>query len=320
MPDLVVGADVGGTSTRVGVATTSGEVVAFAVGGPGNPNSVGVGGSAAQIRFVVAQALADLSGPVVAVVVGLAGGSRVTAEPGFLSAALPDSVPTTAVLVSDLVVAFCSATPAVTGSVLVAGTGAVAGQVQGADLVEQRDGWGWLLGDEGSGFWLGRAAVRATLDALQRQVPLGPLQLDVLATAGVSGYADLLVACYGAAPTWLALFSVLVSRHAEHDPLAAAIADEAAVRLVRLLTSLELHAGDPIVLAGSVLSKDGPVSRAFHRRLGQLRDVRSGQTSVLSPSSGVVGALWLALSSRGIDAGSVHAELTTTVRRWLGET
>jgi glucosamine kinase len=142
----------------------------------------------------------------------------------------------------------------------------------------------------------------------------------VLSTAGVTDYGDLLRACYGATPTWLALFAVLVGRHAEHDQLAAAIADEAAAHLVRLITSLDPRAGDPIVLAGSVLSEDGPVSRAFHHRLAHHEDVRSGQTPVLNASSGVVGALWLALSARGTPAGSVHAELSTTARRWVGET
>jgi glucosamine kinase len=320
VPDLVLGADVGGTATRVGVATLAGDVLALAVGGPGNPNAVGQAASAAEIRSVTTSALAGVTGRVAAVVLGLAGGSRVAADRGYLRAAVPAEVPVPAVLVPDLVIAFCSATPASDGSVLVAGTGAVAGLVRGADLAEQRDGWGWLLGDDGSGFWLGRAAVRATLDGLQRGRALGPLQRDVLATAGARGHDDLLQDCYLAAPTRLARFAVLVSRHAEHDPTAAAIADEAVVRLSELLSRLDRRAGEPVVLAGSVLTPSGPVGRSFRAALGQLPDIRSGQTPVLGSAGGVVGALWLALRSQGVVDDAVHERLTMSARRWLGET
>ena len=174
MGEFVVGADVGGTATRVGVADLATGVLALARGGPGNPNSVGLAASAAEIRAVTARALAGSSGEVVAVVVGLAGGTRVAADPQFLAAAVPPEVAVTPVLVSDLAVGFSSATPAERGCMLIAGTGAVAGRLVGEEVEGRRDGWGWLLGDRGSGFWLGRAAVRATLDAFDEGRPLGP--------------------------------------------------------------------------------------------------------------------------------------------------
>ena len=60
---------------------------------------------------------------------------------------------------SDLEVAFAAGTPEPDGTVLVAGTGATAGAVTGHRLTRTADGHGWLLGDDGSGFWLGREAV-----------------------------------------------------------------------------------------------------------------------------------------------------------------
>jgi len=316
MDELVVGADIGGTSTRVAVADTTGRVLGMAVGGPGNPNSVGVWGSAARISSVMARALAEVPGRVVAVVIGLAGGSRAAADPDFLRAAVPPRVDLPAALVSDLTVAFCSATPDPGGYVLVAGTGAVAGEVAGTELVQQRDGWGWLLGDEGSGFWIGRAAVRSTLAALQEQRPLGPLQRDVLAMSGTGGYLDLLQACYQATPTWLAEFSPLVSRHAGGDPAAAEIADQAVLLLLDLLLGLHPRPGEPIVLAGSVLAQDGPVSRSFRHRLAQLEGAPGEAREVLSASTGVVGALWLAVQPWVVDPSATHARLSATARRW----
>jgi N-acetylglucosamine kinase-like BadF-type ATPase len=336
-PPVVVGADVGGTSTRVGVATLAGEMVSLATGGPGNPNSLGLAGSAAVIRSVTERALDSVDGQVAAVVIALAGGSRAVADPGFLAAAAPRGVGPEPVLVSDLTAAFYSATPETRGAVLLAGTGSVAGQILGNQLVQQRDGWGWLLGDEGSGFWIGRASVRATLAGLQRRAPPGPLARDVLVQSGATDYVSLLQACYRQPPTWLAQFAPLVSRHARDDAVAAAIADEAAETLWELLLSLPPRPGEPVVLAGSVLTANGPVSRALRQRLTGAPRVATttaghgpgatghgiGATSVLSAASGVVGALWLALAAPGRSDGErsgsragLHAALLGSAQRW----
>jgi N-acetylglucosamine kinase-like BadF-type ATPase len=249
---------------------------------------------------------------VTAVVIGLAGGSRAAADPGFLRSAVPETVAALPTLVSDLTVAFCSATPEARGSVLVAGTGAVSGRVVGADLVEQRDGWGWLLGDEGSGFWIGRAAVRAALADLQLGRPPGPLVVAVLTQARAESYLDLLQTCYAEPPAWLARFSPLVSRHAGQDAAAAAIAHQAAGQLEALLTGLSLVPGEPVVLAGSVLTSDGPVQSLLRERLRS-----RGLGPVLSPASGVTGALWIALRGCGVQGSDVHVRLVQTTRRRL---
>ena len=169
-PTLLLGADIGGTATRVAVSTVAGEVLGVAAGPAGNPNSVGLEVSAQRIRAVAEQCLAragtDAADRVAAAVIGLAGGAR--ADESFLTAVRPTGVRVRPRLVSDLAVAFSSATPSPEGYVLVAGTGAVAGRIVDGELRERRDGWGWLLGDEGSGFWLGREAIRATLTRLQK--------------------------------------------------------------------------------------------------------------------------------------------------------
>lgn len=310
MTDLVVGADVGGTSSRVAVADLDGRVLAWGTGGPGNPHSVGVEGSAREIRAVMDRVLGPLDGRVVRVVIGLAGGSRAAADPGFLRAAVTAQVDAPAALVSDLSVAFASATPADRGLVLVAGTGSVAGEVVEGRLVAQRDGWGWLLGDQGSGFWIGRAAVRATLESLQRGRPLGPLEQAVLEFSAAGDYLDLVGASYAAAPTWLASFAPLVSRHAANDPVAVQIAEQAAGLLHDLLDSLGPRPGQPIVLSGSVLTTPGPVSGALRRRLAQRQD-----QAVLTSTSSVVGALWIALHDLGRDRPSAHDTLVHSATR-----
>lgn len=328
-PPLLLGADVGGTATRVALATVAGEVLAVAAGPAGNPNSVGLDVSAQRIRTAAEQCLtqvgADAAGRVVAAVIGLAGGAR--ADAAFLSATRPVGVRVTPRLVSDLAVAFSSATPGPRGYVLVAGTGAVAGRIDTGELRERRDGWGWLLGDEGSGYWLGREAVRATLTGLQSSAgavaepdagsspgprPLGPLAEAVVDRMRTRDPAAIVQRCYAEPPVWLSTFAELVARHAE-DPAAISIVDRAAAHLAHLLVDLAPAPDLPVVLAGSVATRPGPVREALAARLdAALPNPRS------VAESGLVGALWLAAGEASDPVDAVHDRLARSVGRTSG--
>jgi glucosamine kinase len=312
---VLLGADVGGTATRVAVATVSGEVLGLVAGPAGNPNSVGLEVSTERIRTAAEQCLAqcapEVRNSVQAAVIGLAGGAR--ADEVFLSAALPADLGVRPRLVSDLSVAFSSATPAPQGYVLVAGTGAVAGRIVDGELRERRDGWGWLLGDEGSGFWLGREVVRATLARLQAgDRPIGALAEAVVTVVGTRDPVAIVQRCYANPPVWLAGFAELVSRHAD-DPVAGGIADRAADHLVATLLDLGIDPALPVVLAGSVATRPGPVCAALARRLEQQLT-----SPVLTAESGVVGALWLAAGEIGRPDEAVHARLARSVSRTTG--
>ena len=314
-PTLLLGADIGGTATRVAVSTVAGEVLGVAAGPAGNPNSVGLEVSAQRIRAVAEQCLTqtapDAPDRVVAAVIGLAGGAR--ADASFLAAVRPAGVQVPVRLVSDLAVAFSSATPSPEGYVLVAGTGAVAGRIVDGDLRERRDGWGWLLGDEGSGFWLGREAVRATLTRLQSGTePLGPLAEAVVRRCGTDDPVAVVQLCYANPPVWLSTFAELVTRHAD-DPVAAAIATRAAEHLVDTLLDLELAAGLPVVLAGSVATRPGPVGAALRARLDERLS-----NPVLTAESGLVGALWLAAGTVDRPDEAVHTRLARSLSRTSG--
>jgi len=311
MTELVVGADVGGTWTRVAVATREGRVLAEASAGSGNPNVVGLAASTHTIATLVEQVLRGLDGTVTSMVLGMAGGSRLATENDYLRATVPERLGLLPHLVSDLAVAFCSATADPAGYVLVAGTGAVAGRVDGDEVLEQRDGWGWLLGDEGAGFWLGRAAVRSTLAALQLGQDLTALHRSVLQVSGARDHLALVQRCYAEPPIWLARFAPLVSDHARTDDSAADIAAEAVRALEQLLFSLQPAPGAPMVLAGSViaprLGQTGPIAEALTSSLTQRLP-----NPLLLASDGIVGALWMAVRGMVNHDRSVHAQLLSS--------
>ncbi|MFH8496962.1 BadF/BadG/BcrA/BcrD ATPase family protein [Streptomyces coeruleorubidus] len=171
----MVGLDAGGTRTRAVLATADdGRPVGEGAAGPGNALTVPVPQLTEHLAEAVGRAVPEaVRDRVVAVAGGFAGATGAAAdEPGrrnalaALTVALRrlgiDAGPP--VIGSDIEAAFASApgTPA-DGLALVAGTGAVAMRITGRRGTVTVDGDGWLLGDDGSGFWIGRAAVRAAL-------------------------------------------------------------------------------------------------------------------------------------------------------------
>ena len=190
---LVLGGDLGGTSTRILVAGTDGRECGRGTAGAGNPVS-NPAGAAEALGDALRMALTGVDpGRVKASVIGVAGGSalrtppvaarfgqvwaaaRLTCDPGYAP---------------DLEVAFAAGTPEPDGSVLIAGTGATAGAVIDHRLARTADGHGWLLGDDGSGFWLGREAVRAALHTLDAGEPPGRLVGSVLRELDADGTGD----------------------------------------------------------------------------------------------------------------------------------
>ncbi|MFI5646067.1 N-acetylglucosamine kinase [Kitasatospora sp. NPDC051705] len=140
------------------------------------------------------------------------------------------------------------------GTVLIAGTGTVCARLAGTRTIARAGGLGWLLGDEGGGFWLGREALRhAHAD------PAGPLGAAVRAHCAADSPDDLLRWAYQGPPRRLAALAPLVSRLAEEgDGPALAIAHTAAGHLAALARVTAVPE-EPLVLAGAVATSAGPV-------------------------------------------------------------
>ncbi|WP_049556352.1 hypothetical protein [Nonomuraea sp. SBT364] len=182
---------------------------------------------------------------------------------------------------------------------MLAGTGAAAARFAARQIDGVADGLGWLLGDEGGGFWIGRAGVRAAVRALDAGSPCGPLIELVCERFGASGSprrrAEHIVRVAQADRMMLAAGAPLVGHAADlGDPRALAIVREAAERLVAL--ACRVHRAGPIVVAGGVLANDGPVRRAVLRLLTGPDPVPALPvvTSLGTAQNGPGAASWLA--------------------------
>ncbi|MEU3337576.1 N-acetylglucosamine kinase [Streptomyces sp. NPDC002144] len=196
---LVVGVDAGGTRTRaVLAAADDGRLLGEGAGGPGNALTVPPARLTAHLVEAVARAVPEAArGRVVAVAGGFAGATgadeadpgRVTALTALTAALREVGIGAGALTVSsDIEAAFASAPGApADGLALVAGTGAVAMRITDRHATTTVDGDGWLLGDEGSGFWIGREAVRAALRMADGRGGATALALSVGRALGVPG-------------------------------------------------------------------------------------------------------------------------------------
>ncbi|WP_234317392.1 N-acetylglucosamine kinase [Streptomyces sp. NRRL WC-3744] len=292
---VVIGIDAGGTRTRAAVAWAAadgGPPMHAGVSGPGNALSVPLDVLTAHLREAIAAAAPPPLRPRVrAVAAGMAGCSTLPGNAGnanatsALRAALEDLGirPDVTAVSSDAEIALAGAPGApCDGLVLIGGTGAVAARLAGGITVATADGNGWLLGDSGSGFWIGRRAVRSTLAALDGRGRPTLLTAPVLAhylgentaeapttPATAQDVRDRLVQAVHERPVLeLASLAPLVARTAENgDRVAQRLLSGAAKRLVMTLDSLSPGPEDTLVTTGGLLGPGGVLLAPLKRRL-----------------------------------------------------
>ncbi|MCK2219593.1 ATPase [Actinomadura sp. ATCC 31491] len=333
---LVIGVDAGATSTRVAVHALDGTRVGYARAGAGNPTAHGLAKAVAAVAEALSAALGRHDGGrVAASLAGVAGQvPEMAAELAKVWAA--HGIAEGPRYAGDVPIGYAAGSPEPDGALLLSGTGAVAARIKGFELDVIADGLGWLLGDAGSGFWIGRAAAKAVVAAFDRGLPVtavdapgpgaspgegpggdtrGGAGSGVLAGLVARAFlgderppapravADRIVRLAQADPMRLAALSALVGRAAAAgDPLAAGIVAEAARHLVATLR--RVHVSGPVVLAGSVLTSAGPVRRAVTELLAGERVTTAGDAAGA--------AAWLAARPlmTADEAAALHAAFT----------
>ncbi|WP_191270465.1 N-acetylglucosamine kinase [Nocardiopsis terrae] len=310
--------DAGGTTTRALVTTLRGERLGEAWAGGANPNTHGPEQAGEQLTEAIGTAL-DRAGPgareaVAASVVGLAGYSalrdgnvRARLERALGKAGL---VPTGREFTGDDVVAFASGTPERSGTVLIAGTGAIATRIEDRRRGRSADGMGWLIGDEGSAFWIGHQAARETVRQLSRGGELSPLARTVAKQvipgqrpSGADQWPeeharDFARALTEAPPIGLAELAPLVTDAYEAgDEAAAVIVNAAAGHLAQSVHQVRVPGEPlPVVLSGGVLTRSAPVRGALTHKL----TMGTGAPVILAGCT-CGGAAWLAALGAGAE-------------------
>ncbi len=159
----VIGIDAGGTKTVALLADEDGSVRSKARGGGAN---LLVHGELA-VEKVIFQVIEDLDAPapVAALCLGIAGVDRPGEKELIRSMLRRLGLRRPVQVVNDAAVALVAGAPKGHGIVVVAGTGSIAYGQSPDGKTARSGGWGYLLGDEGSAFWLGHAALRLGIRA-----------------------------------------------------------------------------------------------------------------------------------------------------------
>jgi N-acetylglucosamine kinase len=161
----VVGIDAGGSKTVGLLAGEDGEVRAEARAGGANLQVQGELG-VEKVLYEILERL-EPPGPIAAVCLGMAGvdrpGERDVIHGVLRRLGLHWTSRTR--IENDAFIALVAGAAERVGIVVVAGTGSVAYGVDAAGRTARSGGWGYLLGDEGSAYWLGHAALRRAIRA-----------------------------------------------------------------------------------------------------------------------------------------------------------
>jgi N-acetylglucosamine kinase-like BadF-type ATPase len=268
---IVVGVDAGGSST-VAVAAAGETISQPVVAGPANATSASVERAAETIAVAVEGALAGRKAD--AVFVGAAGAWD-TLVAGALRSLLAARLAAARVEVSnDVEIALRAAVPHGDALLVLSGTGSIAyANIAGKQF--RSGGLGHIIGDEGSGYAIGNAALRLLGRALDGRGLRDPLLDAVAAKLGVVDTAGLVSIVHARDSGAAAIASVapIVLEHAgAGDRGATKIVQAAALELFELIRALVRIAGAgerelPLVFAGGLLAENSMLTYLLETRI-----------------------------------------------------
>jgi N-acetylglucosamine kinase-like BadF-type ATPase len=253
----VVGIDAGGTKTVGLKADEHGEVVARAKTSGANLQTHGE----LEVEKVFDRVLEDLgTSDVAALCLGIAGVDRPRDENIIRNILRRLGHRETARVVNDAVIALTAGAPDGVGIVILAGTGSIAFGQDPSGRTARSGGYGFVLADEGSGYWFGHQALRAATRAADGRGEPTLLQEMLFDSLGVKNVGELVPLVYvkGLPKHRIAALAPFVQRAADAgDSLSKRLLQEGGAELARAAAAV---AGQldfqgralPVLLAGGV--------------------------------------------------------------------
>jgi len=264
----VIGIDAGGTKTVGILADENGQVLSKAISG--SANLVMKGELAVEkVLFDVIESL-EAPGPLGALCLGIAGVGQPGSEQVVRDVLRRLGHRQPVRVVNDALVALVAGAPTGVGIVVVAGTGSIAYGVDPSGKSARAGGWGYLLGDEGSAFWLGHYAVRHAIRAADGRGEPTTLYDRICEHLEVSQPNELVDWFYDqelSRNRVADLASLVEEASVEGDEVAENLLDQAAKHLARaaraVASQLTFPDGYRIVLSGGAFK----ACPSLHRRM-----------------------------------------------------
>jgi glucosamine kinase len=308
----LLGIDIGGTTSRA-LLVHDGEPVARGQADSASRTAAGAAAAEQALAELLAALPADMA-PVDAVCAGTAGLTDPQTR-AFLEARLAPLTSSGIVRVVEDAALVLPAAGLSDGIAVICGTGSIAVGRLG-DQSCRAGGWGYLLGDEGSGYWIVREALRAVLDRADRGEPAGSLTACLLRASGQADLESLHAAFYQRPQPqhWARCAPAVLD---SDDPAAARLAGTAAGALTDLAAVAARRLGSPaglqVVLAGGLMAH--PEFRAVTTAAITRALPRCGIRPLTEPP--VVGAVRLASeAAAGALLPRFHRAGTGHAARW----
>jgi N-acetylglucosamine kinase-like BadF-type ATPase len=310
--NLILGLDCGGTKTAAALATLTDSPIrrigfrplGMGYAGPSNPYSLGYEQTFANMTSAIHEAFHQAQmpvQPVASIAICMAGAGREDETRRVRAWAVAERVAEQIYVGEDIALVRWAArweidpsdsTPNSARSqasesivTLIAGTGSIACCTDPTGHTERVGGWGYLLGDEGSGFFIGLQGLKSVFAASDRNLPFTKMHGELIAAMRCRTIEELVPAVYRTPlpRSEIAALSRIVLRHATNDPYAR----EIAVQAVKALSLL-------VVLA---------LDRAGVRNHPYLLAVSGG---LLDPDSQLLCGLKDSLAAHGIEPTRIH--------------
>ena len=292
----VLGIDAGGTKTVCQLADGEGTVIAESRSTGANLQAVGELQVEKVLYQVMEEAIGDRDIVPDAICLGIAGVDR--PDDAAVVGAIMKRIGYKArvLVVNDALVALEAGAPGQPGVVIISGTGSISYGRNTAGQAARSGGWGYVLGDEGSGYWIGRAALRAVLREADQRGPATALTPLLLAHFGLDRPQGLIHEVYHTSlkPSAIgALAQCVHQAFTQGDEVAIGILRGAANELESSAMSVARRlrlVGDsfPFILAGGIFKAVPWLNDELSRRLPIV--ARGSRVELLSrePATGAV--------------------------------
>jgi N-acetylglucosamine kinase-like BadF-type ATPase len=297
---LVLGADGGGTKTLGILAAEDGAELSRLQVGPGNPNVAGVERAAGNLLDLVAGCCeragcspADLR----SIVFGLAGvGSqtvRLKLSDGLRAESALRGLPELPItLETDARIALEGAFGGEPGVVMIAGTGSILISKLPDGTVRSVGGWGRVLGDEGSGYFIGLEATKAVSRDIDGREDAAVLRKIFAETHGWVSRDRLIAAVYQEKFDLASLAPLVLRAAGEKDPAALVILRRAASHLADQLNAMVRAMGSKstvgVVFIGGLIDHDTVYARLLRETLLALVPSAEVRPALHPPVGGAV--------------------------------
>ncbi|QDT25142.1 N-acetylglucosamine kinase [Gimesia panareensis] len=245
---LVLGIDGGGSKTTAALAVVSDDhefhVVGRGTAGASNLNAVGLEAAAIELKLAIERAFQSAGAKehqAAVLCMGMSGAGRPTEQNAWAEWAVQNQIADEVVVVTDAETVLAAGTPQGTGVALIAGTGSLAFGKDATGTEVRAGGWGYLLGDEGGGYQLAIAAIKAVLKAVDGRGPETLLQSRILQALGLTASEELIGYVYqdpGDRSEVARLSRLVFAAAAEDDPVARSILEQGVNELAELVLAV----------------------------------------------------------------------------------